>query len=76
MKYFFKSVLTASFWRYALVSREALANIFAVMGVLYAFMEMLDFFGIYTKDIPISVQGRGICNSIYRAHVRPVHSAR
>jgi hypothetical protein len=50
MKYFFKSVLTASFWRYALVSREALANIFAVMGVLYAFMEMLDFFGIYTKD--------------------------
>lgn len=50
MKYFFKSVLTFSFWRYALLSREALAGIFAVMGVLYAFMEMLDFFNIYTKD--------------------------
>ena len=28
------------------------------------------------KNIPISAQGRGICNSIYRAHVGPVHSAR
>ncbi|MEO3433900.1 macro domain-containing protein [Inquilinus sp. CAU 1745] len=50
MKYFFKSILTFSFWRYALLSGEALAKIFTVVGVLYAFIEMLDFFGIYTKD--------------------------
>lgn len=50
MKYFFKSIATYSFWRYALLSGEALAKIFTVVGVLYAFMEMLDFFGIYTKD--------------------------
>ncbi|RWE29166.1 MAG: hypothetical protein EOS78_30635 [Mesorhizobium sp.] len=50
MKYFLKSILTFSFWRYALLSADALAKIFAVVGVLYAFMEMLDFFGIYTKD--------------------------
>src|SRR5438309_1376785 len=50
MRYIFKSVLTVSFWRYALVSPEAFAKLFAVVGFLYSFMEMLDFFGIYTKD--------------------------
>ncbi|MEI9407648.1 macro domain-containing protein [Mesorhizobium salmacidum] len=50
MKYFLRSILTFSFWRHALLSVDALAKIFAVVGVLYAFMEMLDFFGIYTKD--------------------------
>jgi len=50
MKYFFKSIITLSFWRYALLSGEALAKIFAVVGALYAFIEILDFFGIYTRD--------------------------
>lgn len=50
MRYFFKSITTFSFWRYALFSWDALAKIFAVVGVLFAFMEILDFFSIYTKD--------------------------
>lgn len=50
MGYFFKSVLTASFWRYALFSAGAVARIFATVGILYLFMEILDFLGIYTKD--------------------------
>jgi hypothetical protein len=50
MRYFLKSITTFSFWHYALFSREALAKVFAVVGALYAFMEMLDFFGLYTKD--------------------------
>lgn len=50
MRYFWKSLLTISFWRYALLSREAIAKIFAIVGVLYALLEMMDFFRIYTKD--------------------------
>lgn len=50
MGYFLKSILTWSFWRYALLSGEALAKLLATVGALYLFMEILDFFGIYTKD--------------------------
>lgn len=50
MKYFFKSITTWSFWRYALLSGEALAKLLATVGALYLFMEILDFLGIYTKD--------------------------
>lgn len=49
MKYFFKSIATYSFWRYALLSGEALAKLLATVGALYLFMEILDFLGIYTK---------------------------
>jgi hypothetical protein len=49
MKYFFKSIATFSFWRYALFSREALAKLLAVVGSLYLLLEILDFFGIYTR---------------------------
>jgi hypothetical protein len=48
--YFFKSISTWSFWRYALLSGDASAKLLATLGVLYLFMEILDFFGIYTKD--------------------------
>jgi hypothetical protein len=48
--YFFKSIMTISFWRFALFSLEALGKILAIVGALYLFVEMLDFFGIYTKD--------------------------
>lgn len=64
MKYFFKSIATYSFWRYALLSGEALAKLLATVGALYLFMEILDFLGIYTKDryssyaiIPIIIFG-------------------
>lgn len=50
MRYFFKSIATWSFWRYALLSGEALAKLLATIGALYLFMEILDFLGIYTKD--------------------------
>ncbi|UKK86184.1 DUF6430 domain-containing protein [Sphingopyxis sp. BSN-002] len=50
MTYFFKSILTLSFWRFALFSQDAAIKVLAAMGGLYGFVEMLDFFGIYTKD--------------------------
>lgn len=50
MKYFLKSIITFSFWKYALLSGEAIAKIFAIVGVQYALMDMADFFSIYTKD--------------------------
>ncbi len=50
MQYFFNSVLTTSFWRYALLSKEAAAKMFAVVGALFAFLQFLDFFHIYTQD--------------------------
>ncbi len=50
MKYFFKSVATFSFWRYALFSAEALAKLLATIGAVYLFMELMDFLHIYTKD--------------------------
>ena len=50
MSFFFKSILTTSFWRYALLSVGAAGRILATIGVLFLFMEVLDFFGIYTKD--------------------------
>ncbi len=62
MRYFFKSIVTWSFWRYALLSGSALAKLLATVGGLYLFMEFFDFLGIYTKDrysgyaiIPISL---------------------
>jgi Domain of unknown function (DUF6430) len=50
VRYFLKSILTVSFWRYALFSGAAIAKTFAMVGILYLFMEILDFLGIYTKD--------------------------
>ena len=50
MKYFFKSIATFSFWRYAILSGEAFAKILAVVGFQYVLMDMADFFSIYTKD--------------------------
>ena len=49
MNYFFNSIITYSFWRYALLSGNALAKLLATVGGLYLFMEILDFLGIYTK---------------------------
>ena len=49
MQYFLKSIRTVSFWRYALFSTEAGAKFLAAVGTLYAFIEILDFFGIYTR---------------------------
>lgn len=50
MRYFFKSVATVSFWRYSLLSGEAVAKILAIVGLQYMILDMADFFSIYTKD--------------------------
>lgn len=50
VNYFLKSIGTFSFWRYALLSGEAIAKMFAMVGVQYAIMDMADFFSLYTKD--------------------------
>jgi hypothetical protein len=50
VKYFLKSISTVSFWRYALLSGEALAKIFALVGMQYLLVDMADFFSLYTKD--------------------------
>lgn len=50
MRYFFDSIRTLSYWRYALFSREAIAKVLACLGTLYLFIEILDNFKIYTKD--------------------------
>ena len=49
MTYFFKSIATFSFWKYALFSGEAIAKLLAVIGSLYLLIEIVDFFGIYTR---------------------------
>lgn len=50
MGYFFRSIATYSFWRYALLSGEAFAKLLATIGGIYLFMELMDFLHIYTKD--------------------------
>ncbi|MBL8554595.1 MAG: hypothetical protein JNL41_09985 [Phenylobacterium sp.] len=49
-RYFFRSICTFSFWRYALFSAEALGKLLATIGAIYLFMELMDFLSIYTKD--------------------------
>lgn len=50
MRYFFDSILTLSYWRYALFSAEAVGKIVGVMGVLYLCVDLADAFNIYKKD--------------------------
>lgn len=50
MKYFWNSVCTWSFWRYAVFSAEALTKILGVVGAIWLAMEVLDFLSILTRD--------------------------
>jgi hypothetical protein len=50
MKYFFESVRTFSYWKYALFSGEAIAKFFSVIGLLYLCVNIADLFNIYKKD--------------------------
>jgi hypothetical protein len=50
MRYFLKSIATFSFWKYAVLSPEAVGRLLAVVGTLYLFMKVMDFLSIYTKD--------------------------
>lgn len=50
MKYFLNTIRTYSYWKYALFSLEGIVRVFAILGAMYLFVEMLDFFGVYTRD--------------------------
>lgn len=50
MRYIFSSIVTWSFWRYALFSIEAIVKVLAVVGVIWMFMEIMDFLSIYKQD--------------------------
>ena len=50
MKYFFESIRTWAYWRYALFSGEAVGKFFAVIGILYLCVDLADAFNVYKKD--------------------------
>lgn len=50
MKYFFESIRTRAYWRYALFSGEAIGKFFGVIGILYLCVDLADAFNIYKKD--------------------------
>lgn len=50
MKYFFESITTRAYWRYALFSAEAVGKFLGVVGVLYLCVDLADAFNIYKKD--------------------------
>ena len=50
MPYFFRSLITQSFWKYALASRAGMGRVFATVGVTWTFIEILDFLSIYKQD--------------------------
>ena len=50
MRYFFESIGTRAYWRYALFSGEAIGTFFAVVGILYLCVDLADSFNIYKKD--------------------------
>lgn len=50
MRYFFESIMTRAYWRYALFSGEAIGKFFAVVGILYLCVDLADAFDIYKKD--------------------------
>lgn len=50
MRYFFESIRTRAYWRYALFSGEATGKFFAVVGILYLCVDLADAFNIYKKD--------------------------
>lgn len=75
MGYFLSSIWTRSFWSYALASKAAFSRVFTAVGVIYAGMEVLDFFGIYertnyAKWALVPILAIGIVYAILR--VRPV----
>ena len=45
-----RSFCTWSYWRYAIFSSGAGVRILAAIGVIWLFIELLEFFSIYTKD--------------------------
>ena len=50
MKYFWDSITTLAYWKYALFSPSGLRSVLSAFGAIYLFIEALDFFGLYARD--------------------------
>ena len=49
MAYYWNSVRTWAYWRYALFSGEAIGKFFGALGTLYLCVEIADFFDVYKQ---------------------------
>lgn len=49
MSYYWNSIRTFSYWRYALFSGEAIGKFFGALGTLYLCVEIADFFNVYKQ---------------------------
>lgn len=49
MRYWWESVRTFAYWRYALFSGEAVAKFFSALGMLYLLINIADTFKVYEK---------------------------
>lgn len=50
MKYLCDTFFSPAYWKYVIFSRSGAQTILAIFGALWLFVEMLDFFKIYTRD--------------------------
>lgn len=50
MSYFWDSLKTKAYWRYAVFSSSGLKSVLAIFGSIYLLIEFADFFSIYTRD--------------------------
>lgn len=50
MKYFWQSIRTRSYWKYALLSIDGIKTFFAVLGAVWLLFEMMDFFKIFNRE--------------------------
>lgn len=47
--YFWQSIRTRSYWRYALLSSDGIKTFFAVLGAVWLLFEMMDFFKVFNS---------------------------
>jgi len=50
LKYFWQSIRTRSYWKYALLSIDGIKTFFAVLGAVWLLFEMMDFFKIFNRE--------------------------
>jgi len=50
MQFFFQSIRTISYWKYALFSMDSVKTYFAVLGVGWTVVSVLDFFHVYERN--------------------------
>lgn len=50
LRYFWDSITSWAYWRFALFSKAGAQSILFFFGAIYLFIEALDFFGLYTRD--------------------------